>query len=253
MDSLLLLVSIIGFGPALLVVWFSLRKYDHPYVKGTCFDDRRVFFLLAIGMVAGTILLVMERMVYPLFKVVDVDGQVYFDPIMFFLVYIIGLGLVHTLIKFVILNFPPIQGRPDSQFYGISLGAGISATWIVGFGYISLRVDGGMDDVTTLAALALLSLNTALIHSSAGAILGVSTARKEGMMGVMGGFVPFMIFQLSMFPWFYFDIIWYSLLISTPVTILFYREVYLRIIPDSLPEEIQDEIRENEEMAREKN
>ena len=249
MDYLLLLVSIIGFGPAMIVVWFSLRKYDYPYVKGTCFDDRRVFFLLAIGMVVGTILLVMERMVYPLFKVVDADG-IYFSPIMFFLVYVLGLGMVHTLIKFVILNFPPIQGRPDSQFYGVSLGAGVSATWIVGFGYISLSIDGGMADLATLAALTVLSMNTALIHSSAGAILGVSTARKEGMMGLMGGFVPFLIFQLSMFPWFYFDMIWYSLIISTPLTILFYREVHLRIIPNSLPEEIQDEIRDNEERAK---
>ena len=67
MDYLLLITSIIGFGPALAVIWYTLMKYDYPYVEGACFDDRRVFFLLAIGMVMGTVLLLIERLITPLF------------------------------------------------------------------------------------------------------------------------------------------------------------------------------------------
>ncbi len=243
------LVSVIGFSPALGVVWYSLRKYDHPYVKGTCFDDRRVFFLLAIGMVAGTILLMMERLVYPLFKVPMDDGTVYFSPLWFVVFYVVALGLVHTLTKYVILNFPSIQGRIDSQFYGVSLGAGISATWIVGFSYIQLTVQGGSNDIAILTSLILLSLNTALIHASVGAVLGVSTANNEGMRGIIGGLVPHLIFGMMMLPWFYYDVIWYTLLLATPITIVIYREVYLNIIPKSLPEEIQHEIMENKAKA----
>ncbi len=250
MDSLLFLVSIIGFAPALGVVWFSLRKYDHPYVKGTCFDDRRVFFLLALGMVAGTILLMMERLVYPLFKVVGDNGDIGFSPTLFFIFYVVALGLVHTLSKFVILNFPSIQGRIDSQFYGVSLGAGISATWIVGFSYIQLTVEGGAGSAAILSSLALLSLNTALIHASVGAVLGVSTAKNEGMRGILWGLAPHMIFNAMMFPWFYYDVIWYSLLLATPITLIIYYEVYTNIIPKSLPEEIQHEIKENDAKAK---
>lgn len=251
MNTLLLLTSIIGFAPALAIIWFSLRKYDHPYVQGACFDDRRVFFLLAIGMVMGSVLYVIERMVYPLFMLSD-GTQEFFEPVIFILVYVIGMGMVLTLSKFIVLNFPAIQGRIDSPFYGVSLGAGISATWIVGFGYISLMDSDYTSDVPVIAALIIFSLNTALINSSVGAILGASTARNEGMRGILGGLVPHIVFNLLMLPWFYLNNIWYTLAIVTPLSVLIFWEVHTRIIPNSLPEEIQDEIRKNEKKAKKK-
>ena len=46
--------GIIGFGPALFLIWFSVRKYTYPFVEGSLFEDRRLFFMLAVGMVVWT-------------------------------------------------------------------------------------------------------------------------------------------------------------------------------------------------------
>ena len=206
MDYLFLLSATIGFGPAFIIMWFSMRKYDWPYVKGACFDDRKVFLLLAIGMVLGTIVYTIERVSYATFRS-DVDADLFFSPFMFFLVYVLGLGLIQTVGKYIILNFPGLEGRPDAQFLGVAIGAGMSSTWIVGFSYVSLVLkpaqavaDANVTSVSEIVslepnmmswiALLLLSINVALIHISVGATLGHSGIRKEGLRAIPRAFVP---------------------------------------------------------------
>ena len=60
MDYLFLVSGIVGFGPALFLIWFSMRKYSYPYIEGSAFEDRKVFFLLAVGMVFGTVLVTLD-------------------------------------------------------------------------------------------------------------------------------------------------------------------------------------------------
>lgn len=246
MNNLLLLSGIIGFGPAFIIMWFGMRKYDWPYLKGACFDDRKVFFSLALGMVIGTVLFTIERVTYPTFRQEPTPGEIYFNPMFFTVVFVAGLGALQTLGKYIMLNFPGFQGRPDSQFLGLAMGAGMASTWVVGFAYVAFIARGDEQSFENWLALALLSLNIALIHVSTGTLLGNSSIMREGMHGIPRALVPHMVLNALMFPWFATGVIWYTIAMATPISLIIYWRVYEHQIPACLPDEIKEEIRERE-------
>lgn len=252
MNYAFLLSSLIGFAPALYLIWYSMRKYDYPYVEGACFDSRKVFFTLAIGMVFGTVIFTMERFLYPLFlwDIVDAGtGEVTgigFDFVFFLLVFVVGFVLLEDMAKFIVLNFKGYEGRFDTVFYGISFGAGYSATAIVGYIFIEINRVQGMDvNPIDWIGLFLLSAASALIHCSVGGILGNGTGRKLGMRVLPYALVPHIIFNLLLLPWF-LGYLWISMAVAIPFSVFIFMGVYNRTIPESLPEEIRREIRRNE-------
>ena len=233
--------GIIGFGPALFLIWFSLRKYSYPFVEGSLFEDRKVFFMLAVGMVVGTFLFTFERFLYPFFML---EESVIF--LMFILIYVLAFPILEDIIKFVILNFKGYQGRFDSTFYGLSLGAGYSATAIIGYVIIEMaRADKLNISVAPESWLGLIFLSscTALIHCSVGATLGNATGKNLGLRGLPLALIPHILFNLLMFPWFVTGQLWYSLIIVIPYSVIVFRGVYLHTLPESLPQEIQKEMR----------
>lgn len=238
MNNILMLGSIIGFAPALFLIWFSLRKYSYPFVEGSLFEDRRVFFMLAVGMVVGSLIFVLELSLFPIF---------YFDEgidlIMFILIYVLGFVFLEDLAKFIILNFKGYRGRFDSMFYGVSLGAGYSATAIIGYINIDLSQASGGGDIITWLGLMFFSAATCMIHVSVGASIGAATGKNMGLHGIPTSILPHIIFNLLMLPWFIYSQIWYSLVIALPVAAFIFWGVYSQTIPESLPPEIQKEIR----------
>lgn len=233
MDTAFFISSVIGFGPALFVMFFSLRKYAYPHMEGSCFEDRKVFFTLAIGMVFGTVIFTLERLLYPYFMW---EGGL--DFVMFMLIFVLAFVFVEDLSKFVLLNFKGYRGKFDSVFYGIAFGAGYAATAMVGYIYISTSGDEVSLTAMDWTGLALLSIATTLIHTSVGALLGQATSQKLGLRGLPIAIIPHIIFNLLMFPWFYTDKIWYSLAFLIPVTVLIYQGIYFHTIPETLPDEI---------------
>jgi len=238
MNNIMLIASIIGFAPAIFLIWFSLRKYSFPYVEGSLFEDRRVFFMLAIGMVAGSLVFVLELTLYPIFLF---DGGI--DFVMFMLIYVLAFPLVEDLAKFIILNFKGYRGRFDSTFYGVSLGAGYSATAIIGYIVIDLGQANGAIQPITWLGLMFFSICVCLIQVSVGATIGSATGQNLGMRGIPFAVIPHIIFNLLMFPWFLYDQIWYSLIIAIPVAAYIYWGVYTHTIPECLPQEVQKEVR----------
>ena len=234
----MLIGSFIGFAPALFLIWFSLRKYSYPYVEGSLFEDRRVFFMLAVGMVLGSLLFVLELSLYPMFIS---DTGFYF--VMFIIIFVLAFPLLEDMAKFIILNFKGYRGRFDSTFYGVSLGAGYSATSIIG--RIVIESNQAVGDITIINWLGLffLSVATCLIHVSVGATIGSATGQNMGMRGIPLAVIPHIIFNLLMFPWFASDQIWYSLIIILPVAAYIYWGVYSKTIPECLPQDIQKEVR----------
>ncbi|MBA3046000.1 MAG: hypothetical protein KKH41_06170 [Candidatus Thermoplasmatota archaeon] len=235
--------GIIGFGPALFLIWFSLRKYSYPYVEGSLFEDRKVFFLLAVGMVAGTFLFTLERFLYPFF-VIEESVSLF----MFILIYVLAFPFLEDIFKFVVINYKGYQGRFDSTFYGLALGAGYSATAILGYVIIEMaRADSSLITIAPESWIGLIffSACTALIHCSVGATLGNSTGKNLGLRGMIPALIPHMAFNLLMFPWFVYGQLWYSLIIVIPFSVLVFHNVYTHIIPESLPPEIQKEMRRN--------
>ncbi len=240
MDLLFLISGAIGFGPALFIIWFSMRKYSYPYLEGSAFEDRKVFFLLAVGMVFGTLIFTFERMLHPYFYW---DEGV--DMVMFLLIYVLGFVMLEDMAKFVVLNFKGFEGRFDSVFYGISLSAGYSATAMVGYIYIGVGQAEVSPPFIDWLGLILLSISSAFIHTSVGALLGNATAKKQGLRGIPAAVVPHIIFSLLMLPWF-LGFTWISLAFTVPLSILIYRGVHLHTIPEILPEEIIKELRRSE-------
>ena len=238
MNTIMLIGSVIGFGPALFLIWFSLRKYSYPYVEGSLFEDRRVFFMLAVGMVVGSLLFVLELSLFPIFYF---EGQLYFE--LFILIYVLAFPLLEDMAKFIILNFKGYRGRFDSTFYGIALGAGYSATAIIGYINIDLSGAGGSIDAITWLGLLFFSAATCLIHVSVGATIGSATGRNLGMRGIPLAVIPHIIFNMLMFPWLAANQIWYSLIIALPVAAFIYWGVYTKTIPECLPAEVQKEVR----------
>jgi len=239
MNFMMMIGSAIGFAPALFLIWYSLRKYAYPYVEeGSLFEDRRVFFMLAIGMVAGSLLFVLEVTLYPLFYFED--G---IDFVLFVIIFVLSFPLLENLAKFIILNFKGYRGRFDSTFYGVSLGAGFSATWIIG--RIVMESNQTVGDIALInwIGLIFLSAATCMIHVSMGAIIGSATGQNLGMRGIPLAIIPHAIFNLLMFPWFVTDLIWYSLVLILPLSAYIYWGVYSKTIPECLPIEIQKEVR----------
>ncbi len=240
MNTIMMIGSAIGFAPAFFLIWHSLHKYSYPYVEGSLFEDRRVFFMLAVGMVLGSLLFVFELTLYPIFISVD-----YFIFIMFILIYVLAFPLLEDLAKFIILNFKGYRGRFDSTFYGIALGAGFSATWIIGRIVIDFSQPGAVVTGIDWLGMIFMSIATCLIHVSVGAIIGSSTGQNLGMRGIPLAIIPHIIFNLLMFPWFASGQIWYSLPIALPLAAFIYWGVYSKIIPECLPKEVQKEVRRN--------
>lgn len=235
MNNIMLIGSFIGFTPALFLIWHSLRKYSYPYVEGSLFEDRRVFFMLAIGMVVGSLIFVLEFSLYPMFIT---DTEFYF--VMFILIFVLAFPLLEDMAKFIILNFKGYRGRFDSTFYGISLGAGYSATSMLG-----MIVGANQTDITMINWIGLffLSAATCLIHVSVGATIGSATGQNLGLRGIPLAVIPHIIFNLLMFPWFATDQIWYSLVVALPLAAYIYWGVYSKTIPECLPGAVQKEVR----------
>lgn len=236
--------GLIGFGPALFLIWFSLRKYAFPYVKeGSLFEDRRVFFLLAVGMVIGTFLFIFEQLLAPLYTFEE--G---IDFVMFILIFVLAFPLLEDLAKFMVLNFKGYQGRFDSTFYGISLGAGYAATATLGYVYI-LMVRASEDSLTIppdmWLGVILFGISTAFLHCSIGASLGSATGKKMGLKGLPSAIIPHFIFNLLLFPWFVYGEIWFSIVFVLPISALMYYDAYTRTVPECLPKELHKEMRKD--------
>ncbi|HSA35259.1 MAG TPA: hypothetical protein P5202_01725, partial [Methanomassiliicoccales archaeon] len=55
-----MLAAALGVGPALALMFWTLRDYTYPKVERPFFDDRKLFGLLAVGMVIGVVVFVLQ-------------------------------------------------------------------------------------------------------------------------------------------------------------------------------------------------
>lgn len=169
-DSLQIISAAVGFGPAVALLYYTLRDYTFPRVEKPFFDDRKVFAFLAFGIVLGMVIFAFEAWTG------IITG---YETL---LVIFLGLAVMEELLKLVILNFPRFHKKVDTAFYGVSLGLGISATLAFAKVY-STALD--VDDPTSadLVAFALsgllLSTQIALLHGSTTTLIGIGVVRGD--------------------------------------------------------------------------
>ena len=233
-DFIQLAAGILGFGPAMSLLYFTLKDYTYPKVEKPFFDDRKLFAFFALGVVLGMVIYAFEAW-----------GRVISSPYTILLL-IMGFALMEELMKLVILNFPRFQKKVDTAFYGLSMGLGIAATYTFATVYVFLSDNGGKLQVEDVAIAAMLGLLFVLLHGSTTTLIGIGVAR-----GDVNGYFPeallihiaFALMYAAPPPW---NLV--GLVGAAAVVVYGYRKIHTL----SLPVLIQDAKRLSQKAAQKK-
>lgn len=152
-----LIALVLGIGPALGVLYWSLRRFDRPHVDHALFDDRRVFGALAVGMVFG----VFASGLNLLLSLGSFAGAV---------LVLASVVLFEELFKLVYLNRRRYRGRFDTTFYGVPLGVGAASTAVVAN---VVWAEASPVPPASLALFAVFSAGLSLANASSGAFVGL--------------------------------------------------------------------------------
>ena len=222
-DVLQLVSAAAGFGPAMFLLYFTLRDYTFPKVEKPFFDDRRAFMMFALGVVLGMVLFAFENWGMSIGTAETV------------LILILGFALMESLLKLIILNYPKFQRKMDTAFYGLALGLGISSTFTFASVYVFL-LDVESPTVVDGLAVALVGVLFVLLHGSTTAIIGVGVAR-----GDVKGYFPealliHVVFALLYESFFLVDLIapplnLIGLIGATAVVVYAYLKVHRELLP----------------------
>jgi len=159
-----------SFGPAVALLYFTLRDYTFPRVEKPYFVDSRLFKFFALGIVLGMVLFFFEA-----WSEVVTSAET-------LLAFILALAVMEELLKLVILNFPRFQRKVDTAFYGLAMGLGISATLAFAKVYsiaLALEDEGSVDvEAFTLSGL-LLSVQLVLLHGATTTFIGIGVVRGD--------------------------------------------------------------------------
>ena len=154
---------VMGIGPALAILYFSLRRFDKPYTEYALFDDRRVFGTLAVGLIFGTLASAVENLALAGFS-----GTVI--ALAFFFVF-------EESFKLVYLNRRGYRGRFDTTFYGVPLGVGAAATSVVWT--VVLQSAAVLYTVTGAGLLALFAVSLCFVNADTGVLIGFGAVRGD--------------------------------------------------------------------------
>jgi len=222
MNTDLLAAGIIGFTPAVVLLYYTLKDYTYPKVEKPFFDDRKAFGLFAIGLIVGTIFSAVES--WFSLKVVMVA---------------LTLALMEELVKLVILNLPRFQGKLDTSFYGTTLGLGIGAT--MGFGaFYSTKIILGSLDPMSIVILIIIAFQFIFLHGSTGTALGIGVARRMLAPYFARAALVHIAYNLLMIPFFSGDqMLGYLLFFIVTGILAFY---YYRICRLELNQLVEEEI-----------
>lgn len=171
-DTLQIAAAVAGFGPAMALLFFTLRDYTYPKVEKPYFDDRKLFAFFALGIVLGMVVFAFENWGSSLASQYTVLGLV------------LGFAVMEELMKLVILNFPRFQRKIDTAFYGLSLGLGIAATYTFATVYVFL-LDAGSVTAAELAIVSAMGIMFVLLHGATTTMIGIGVSR-----GDLKGYLP---------------------------------------------------------------
>ncbi|MDH4123714.1 MAG: hypothetical protein OEV21_06500 [Thermoplasmata archaeon] len=170
-DALDIIIAVASFGPAMALMYFTLRNYTFPRVEKPFFDDRKVFALMTFGIVLGMIFFFVDS---------AMRSSISLETI---LLIALTVPLLQSLIKLAILNWPKFQRKVDTAFYGLALGMGIAATYAFAQMEYAVRYPGfiGLETLDALGIITILMLGVqvVLIQGSTTAMIGVGCARGE--------------------------------------------------------------------------
>jgi len=164
-----ILLACASFGPALMLMFLTLRDYTFPKVEKPFFDDPRLFMLFTLGIVLGMVFFF-------------IDTAITFTAVTIIFV-AMGVPILQSLIKLSILNYPKFQRKVDTSFYGLGLGLGISTTYAFSRMYEAVH-DPSMIGLGSAAALPMIliimmGIQIVLIQGSTTALIAIGCARGQ--------------------------------------------------------------------------
>lgn len=211
------MAAALGIGPALLLMFWTLRDYTYPKVERPFFDDRKVFLMLAVGMVVG---------------VVVYSAQSWFS--LAYVLFALLFAVMEPLLKLVVLNIPRFQRKLDTSFYGLSFGLGIGSTMAFGAVFQSMVV---LDEALGWAVIMVIAVQFVLLHASTGALIGTGVARGEPWGYFAQAGLVHIAFNLLMVPFFMGEVWGYA---TFALAILLVAYYYLQVHRYLLPAVVRD-------------
>jgi hypothetical protein len=158
-----------SFGPALLLMFLTLRDYTFPKVEKPFFDDSRLFMLFTLGIVLGMVFFFIDTVVT--FSVMTI------------ILIATGIPILQGLIKLSILNWPKFQRKIDTAFYGLALGLGISTTYAFSRMYSVVHDPSTMGlggvDALSMALIIMMGVQIVLIQGSTTGLIAIGCARGQ--------------------------------------------------------------------------
>jgi hypothetical protein len=231
---ILFVSGIVGFVPAVAVLFHALRTYDYPHTEHAFFDTSRVFLAFGVGIVVGTIsgAFTVALGVLSIFSLV---------------IALLLVALFEEGLKLVYLNRKGYRGRFDSTFCGVSMGIGLAALVAAGNAYVNRQA---LLAPVPLAFLSALSASLALVHASTGAIIGLGCSKGDVASRFAQAYVARVLHSAMLVPFivssaFGADVVVpvFSLLAALVFALFVYVHVYRVVLPDTLPPELRRERR----------
>ncbi len=216
-------IAVLSFGPALLMLYYSLSKYTWPKSDKAYFDDRWIFGLLAVGIIVGTIFIYVE-------DVTAAGGGGFLLIILF--------TVIQELIVLVVLNFPRLRRKGGGRFYGYSLGTAIAAGIALGEYGIVFSGSSGFN-IPTLLILLVYTFGLEILGGATGSIIGYSIESGTISRGIAVAVSLLVIYNFLLVPVFSFRPSYLTMLFDIASLVLasaVYVILLLKVLPLQLGE-----------------
>lgn len=225
MEPALIFAMMLGIVPALLAMYYLLRGY------ASAIEQRKLFLAFGVGIILGLV-------GFTFHAVLD-SGLIQAGPVGS-AIYIFGFAALENLVFFVALNYKWVRGKPEAAFVGISLGAGFSASGVMGLVY-NLTARAGLSlgplDLILMVGLALAST---FFRTAAGALVGIGSAKSTPWQWygrALAAQLPYgaltlgILLSVAFGPWLWALLL--ALLVAYSLWLLYF--VWRRLLPGFIP------------------
>ncbi len=228
----------VGIGPAFLLMFYTLRRYEYPYVEKALFRSERLFLSFAIGLVVG----VVAAVIFNFFLVNTTVAA---------LLALLAVAVFEESFKLVYLNYKLFRGNFDTVFYGAGLSFGIAATFSMAFAFqVFTQPDVPLGArAVNVTILVLLSLGLNALHfypgSGQGAGAGGGTPWRSYFqaMGARAVFALLLAPFLAPFQVLNRAVLVAFLLVAVGFAVYLFWNAYRGVIPNALPSDVRRRLR----------
>ncbi len=228
----------VGIGPALLLMFYTLRRYEYPFVEKALFRSERLFLSFAIGLVVG----VVAAVIFNFFQINTTVAA---------LLALLAVAVFEESFKIVYLNYKLFRGNFDTVFYGPGLSLGIAATFSMAFAFqVFTQPDVPLGALAVnVTVLVLLSLGLNALHFYTGSVQGAGAGGGTPWRSYFQSMGARAVFALLLAPFLApFQIpnpavLVGFLLVAVGFAVYLFWNAYRRVIPNALPSDVRRRLR----------